>query len=216
MPGIRKRNRPNGLPHSRFLAFLLAFVAASGLAALAAPAWSAALMTGFDLAALLFLLLAVLLMRGADPGGIERAAARNAAGKGLLLAISAAVLAAVLAAVATELGRVETGGDAAMPLVTLALSWIFGNTVYALEYAHIYYERRDGALRHGLAFPGDQPPDYLDFVYFAYTVGIAGQVSDVAATDRGIRRILTGQALVSYAFNIFVLAITVNAAAAML
>jgi len=70
-------------------------------------------------------------------------------------------------------------------------------------------ERRDGVIG-GLNFPGDQDPDYWDFLYFSLVIGMTSQVSDVAITSRSIRRIAAMHGVLSFFFNVTVLALTVN------
>src|SRR5215831_4570955 len=85
-------------------------------------------------------------------------------------------------------------------------------TIFAIHYAHEYYDEKahkDG----GLNFPGGEPPDYWDFVYFSFVVGMTGQVSDVAVTSRALRRLVAAHGVVSFIFNATLLALMVNIAA---
>jgi len=92
------------------------------------------------------------------------------------------------------------------------LSWGFIHTMFALHYAHDYYGEH-GAGKGGLAFPGEQVPDYWDFVYFAFVIGMTSQVSDVAVASRPIRRTVNAHGVVSFFFNTALLALSVNLAA---
>jgi uncharacterized membrane protein len=88
--------------------------------------------------------------------------------------------------------------------------------MFALHYAHEFYGEDEGSAG-GLAFPGgDSTPDYWDFVYFAFVVGMTSQVSDVAITSREIRRTVTAHGIVSFVFNVALLALTINIASGML
>ena len=87
------------------------------------------------------------------------------------------------------------------------------HTTFALHYAHDYY--RSGKPG-GLKFPDEDKPDYWDFVYFSFVIGMTAQVSDVAIADRGIRRTATAHGIVSFAFNTALLALMVNIAASAL
>lgn len=102
--------------------------------------------------------------------------------------------------------------------VTLLVSWLMTHTVFALRYAHEYYEMRPGtdSIAKGLDFPGDQPPDYWDFFYFSLVLGMTFQVSDVQITARALRRLAAAQGLLSFLFNTVILALTVNIAAGLL
>jgi len=94
-------------------------------------------------------------------------------------------------------------------IAAVASAWMLTHTAYTLRYAHLYY-RDDGDGEGGLAFPGDTSPDFLDFAYFAFTIGMCFQVSDVAITSRPIRRTVLGHAVLSFAYNTAILATAVN------
>lgn len=80
--------------------------------------------------------------------------------------------------------------------------------LYALHYAHLFYGQ--GNTDGGLSFPDTDTPDYLDFVYFAFTLGMTFQTSDVAINSRTIRRVVLAQSLAAFIFNIGILAFTIN------
>jgi uncharacterized membrane protein len=97
--------------------------------------------------------------------------------------------------------------------VTVALSWAAVHTVFALHYAHEYYR---GGKPGGLQFPsGDEheKPDYWDFVYFSFVIGMTAQVSDVGITNRTIRRTATAHGIASFVYNTALVALMVNIAA---
>jgi uncharacterized membrane protein len=103
----------------------------------------------------------------------------------------------------------------ALVAVTLALSWLMTQTTFAFRYAHEYYSHDLGGpdFDRGLEFPGEQSPDYLDFLYFSVVLGMTFQVSDVQITSRKFRRVATVQGLLGFLFNTIILALTVNIAA---
>ena len=95
-------------------------------------------------------------------------------------------------------------------MLTILLSWAFMHTIFALHYAHEYYgERRDERIG-GLNFPEDKEPDYWDFLYFSLVIGMTSQVSDVAVTSKVIRRVVALHGVLSFFFNLTILALTVN------
>ena len=98
-------------------------------------------------------------------------------------------------------------------LATLVLAWLFANSVYALHYAHVYYfgSGEAGEPPGGIDFPGTRSPDYSDFAYFAFTLGMTFQTSDVAISEPSVRRLVLVQCLASFVFNIGVIAFTINA-----
>jgi len=87
-------------------------------------------------------------------------------------------------------------------------AWSLTHTSYTLRYAHLYYRDEGGV--GGLVFPGDRPPDDFDFAYFAYTIGMCFQVSDVVITSWQIRRAVLGHAVLSFAYNTVILALALN------
>lgn len=105
----------------------------------------------------------------------------------------------------------------AFTAATLVLSWLVTQAVFASRYAHEFYEtKRDGTLRGGLLFPEENEPDYWDFVYFSIVLGMTFQVSDVQISDRKLRRLAAVQGFIGFLFNTVIIALTVNAAAAIL
>ena len=94
--------------------------------------------------------------------------------------------------------------------LTVLLSWSFTHMIFAIHYAHEYYSGIENEPAGGLKFPGNQPPDYWDFVYFAYIIGTACATADVSITSKGMRRITTLHCVVAFFFNTTILALTVN------
>ena len=172
-----------------------------------------AVMIGFDVAATAFLLSCLpLLRREADE--MRQAARDNDANRAQLLIVTAVITLVILVTVAGEL--VGPDHPAALEklliVTTLVLAWTGANMVYVLHYAHMFYSSDDGGKdRAGLIFPGDrQEPDYSDFVYFSFTIGVALQTSDVVITSPGIRRIVTGHCIAAFVYNLGVLALAIN------
>jgi uncharacterized membrane protein len=102
-------------------------------------------------------------------------------------------------------------------VLTVFLSWVALHVIYAVHYAHLYYdpaERKDaGKLRGGLQFPETREPDYWDFVYFSLVIGMTCQVSDVQVTARHMRHLVTAQGVIAFFYNTVVVALAVNIAA---
>lgn len=218
------RHEPHGrasvgqwLAPPRFLAFVALFVAGFALWRALGHSLAESLDLGFDGGAILFLLsLAPLFTRRCSVAAMRAQAARNDANRLGVLAITSLLTVVIMAAIAGELPRIGHGGGtiAAIKLIgTLVLTWLFANAVYALHYAHLYYtaDPRLGHDRRGLEFPGQAEPDYWDFVYFAFTLGMTFQTADVAISGRGIRRIAILHTFAAFVFNIGVIAFTINA-----
>ena len=94
-------------------------------------------------------------------------------------------------------------------LVSVIVAWSLTHTSYTLRYAHLYY-RDDEEGEGGLVFPGDRKPDDFDFAYFAHTVGMCFQVSDVSISSAQIRRAVLGHAMLSFVYNTVILALALN------
>ena len=165
-------------------------------------------MAGFDLAAFVFLALSLHLLAVHDPAVIRGHAAENDAKRVMLLVITGVISAAILGTVTMEIfyGSAPGMKTKALIIATLATAWLFANTVYALHYAHLFYARPEG----GLEFTDKDPPDYADFVYFAFTLGMTFQTSDVDITDKRIRNVVTLHCLAAFVFNLGILAFTIN------
>jgi uncharacterized membrane protein len=96
-----------------------------------------------------------------------------------------------------------------LSLLAVVVAWTLTHTSYTLRYAHLYY-RDDNEGEGGLTFPGQHKPDDFDFAYFAFTIGMCFQVSDVAITSRQIRRAVLFHAVISFAYNTVILALALN------
>ena len=207
--------RPVGtyLAPERFLAFLVLLAITTWLAAQQAPPQRAA-MIGFDVAALAFLIIIAPLLRRRDAQHMRESSRLNDANRVVLLAVSGVVIATILVAIGSEVSqkdRLDLTGKA-LVIATLALAWLFSNAVYALHYAHVFYLQDGGTKRDqgGLEFPGRGDPDYADFFYFAFTLGMTFQTSDVTICSRRMRWIVLMHSIAAFVFNIGVLAFTIN------
>jgi uncharacterized membrane protein len=171
------------------------------------------LLVGWDIDVGLYLALVAHLMARADVERIRARAAVEDEGQFAILVLTVVAALASVGAIFAELG-IGTGRRPAhvvLAALTILLSWAFIHTIFALHYAHEFYDEDIGG---GLAFPGgDTEPDYWDFVYFSFVVGMTSQVSDVGVTHKEIRRTVAAHGVVSFVFNAALLALTVNIAA---
>lgn len=106
-----------------------------------------------------------------------------------------------------------------LSFLALSFSWLLVHTRFAFHYAHRYYvggNGRHASQQGGLTFPGGRDPDYLDFAYFSFVIGMTSQVSDVAVTSRIMRRLTLAHGLLSFGFNVAVLALSVNILASLI
>lgn len=207
--------RPIGnlIAPKRFLAFIALLAIATWLASRDVP-FERAAMIGFDIAAFGFLLMIAPLLSRRDSAHMRESSRLNDANRATLLVVSGAVIIAILVAVGSEVTQKNQlhGTAKALVIGTLALAWLFSNAVYALHYAHVFYLQDGGTKRDqgGLEFPGRGDPDYADFFYFAFTLGMTFQTSDVGICSRRMRQIVLMHCIAAFVFNIGVLAFTIN------
>ena len=203
--------------HPRFDFCAILFVACATGAGFGGVAWAQAIVLAFVVASATFLILAgVMFARSRNTQAIRARARQEDQGRFGRLWMGTGVSAVVLVALVLELRAGQGTGIAGLilPGLALALAWMFMNTMFALHYAHRYYG--DAAGRRplgGLDFPGDEDPDYWDFLYFSFVVGMTFQVSDVQITSRQLRRVALIHGLVAFAFNMVILALSVNVVA---
>ena len=131
--------------------------------------------------------------------------------------VSMAVILTLLRKVPTLHGM-ERIGLITLGLAALASSWLLIHTIYAFHYAHRYYQAEIDPEEQspGLDFPGKLDPDYFDFLYYSFVVGMTSQVSDVQVTSRDMRRITLVHGVVSFTFNMLVLALSINVVATLI
>jgi uncharacterized membrane protein len=176
------------------------------------------LLLSWDAGVALYLVLVYHLMAVCHVGHIRLRARIEDEGKNAILILAATAALASLGAIVAELGSSSTNGSARPPAqlilatVTIMMSWVFTHTIFALQYTHDFYQEEDGK-GGGLTFPGGEEPDYWDFVYFSFVIGMTSQVSDVAIVSKPMRRIAAAHGIISFVFNAALLALTVNIAA---
>lgn len=170
-----------------------------------------AFLLGFDAGAVAFLAVQIHQFHQATPARMRRKARLQDAGRWGILWSGVAFSAVVLVALGTELQSGKSGGllDIAIAAASIMLSWLFLNTLFALHYAHGYYGEY-GKPHEGLDFPGTKEPDYWDFAYFAFVIGMTFQVSDVQVTSRYLRRMVLLHGVIAFFFNVFIIAVSVN------
>lgn len=187
------------------------FVLAAVLLALAGLRLASAVLLGFDLGALFYLVTLARMFSRSGCEHIGRQAKLQDTGRRATLTVAVIVSLVVLVALATELHGAKAGGAWAVGLASLSvvLSWLFMNTTFALHYAHGYYGD-DSHPQGGLDFPATPRPDYWDFVYYSFVIGMCFQVSDVTVGGRHMRHITLLHSVVAFFFNVFILAISVS------
>ena len=190
---------------------LLIFLVALALLLRAGVHPANAVLLGFDLAALVFLGIFARVFNRASPSHMRSQAQALDTGRWGVLWGGVLLSAVVLAALGNELHAARGGGlpELAVGVLSVVLSWLFFNVMFAVHYAHGYYG--DFGEKHaGLEFPDTPEPDYWDFAYFSIVIGMTFQVSDVQITSKYLRRVVLLHSVIAFFFNVFIIAITVN------
>jgi len=203
----------------RYVLVRIAVASAVGVAATLLLAtrysWAVSSISGWDAGGIVLVGLAWISIFTTDAAETGKRAAADDPGRTLVYAV-------VLLTSATSLGAavflqrqasvVAPRSEALLAILcvgTVALSWTLTHTAFTLRYAHLYY-REDAEGIGGVEFPGGGMPTYMDFAYFAYTVGMCFQVSDVQVTSHQIRRAVLLHATMSFVYNTAILAFVLN------
>ncbi len=164
----------------------------------------------------------------ATPETIRRRAKTTDEGKIFILVLTSVAAIAAIAAIVAHLaaGKDLSGTQKAMHIglaaLTIVSAWSFIHLTYALHYAHEYFDEcrakpgEPASVRGGLVFPGDDVPDYYDFLYFSYVIGVACQTADIGLSSHEMRRVALIHCVLAFFFNSAVLAFTINVAAGMI
>ncbi len=203
-------------------AFLLEPSAMSDRSTRMLVAWNVG--TGLDIA------LNMLAVARATPSTIRRRASLTDEGRfAILILVVLAALATMGAIfvqlhVAKDMQGLAKGLHLGLAGLTIVSAWVFIHLTFALHYAHEYFDETTAlpgetprgearTWRGGLAIPGTDEPDYWDFLYFSFIIGVASQTADVAITSKRIRRTSLAHSIVAFFFNSAILALTINIAA---
>jgi uncharacterized membrane protein len=176
-------------------------------------------LVSFDVGAVLWLLLAGLLVLRCDAARVRGRAQGDDEGAWVALLVAVLATASSLVAVIIEAGAPADGErwpHIALAVGTLIVSWLFFHTLFAFHYAREYYDAALDDPQPALGFPGGGAPDYWDFLYFAFNIGTAAQTADVTVNVPRLRRFVLGHQVASYLFNTAVIALGVNVAASLM
>ena len=174
---------------------------------------------GWDGGIVLFLCLALFVfMHDKTVDEIKQRAVAHDEGGHLILLLtifaSVASVGALIAELSVAKDHPDGGFRVALAALTVILSWLFVQVVFATHYAHVYYlAEENGEPKGGLEFGVAGEPDYWDFFHFAIVLGTASQTADIVFTSKTMRRIGTLHTLVAFGFNTAILATMINLAA---
>ncbi len=190
--------------------------------------WQTRLMISWDAGVLVFLLMAWLVIFTATPAQTSLSTMnQDQSGVGILTGVVIAASVSLLTIGyllhdSKNTFHTDLIGHIICSVIAVLCSWFLVHTMFTLHYAHRYY--RDGSLKKsvvddqagGLDFPGTELPDYWDFAYFSFVVGMTSQVSDVQITSRSMRRLALTHGILSFFFNTTILALSINILASLL
>jgi uncharacterized membrane protein len=177
------------------------------------PVRAVAAWDGFALSALCLTWLTIFTLQ---PTQIRQVAQREDPGRLIssILVVIGAGAALLAVVVLLKAGKAMDSSDRTgitlLALTAVMLAWLLTHTVFTLRYAHLYYSKRAGEA--GLDFPGETTAlDYLDFAYFAFTIGMTAQTADVMVRSPLLRRLTLVHAIISFGFNTAVIALSISA-----
>jgi uncharacterized membrane protein len=176
------------------------------------------ILTGWDVGVGVYLLLAIELAMSTDTSHISRRCHCYDEGRIAIPVLTVIAALASMGAIFLQLSSAPVHHrflNLLFAMGTILLSWSFIQVMFAFHYAHEFYAEHRGAAG-GLGFPGKEAPDYWDFLYFAFVIGMTEQVSDVTVRSKLMRRTVLAHGLLSFVFNFALLALTVNLAASAL
>jgi uncharacterized membrane protein len=212
MEGPEARRHIIAAPSVRRLVCMTALGTAVIVGTVFVAPWQLALLTGWITAALTFLIIVWVAIAAADGEQTRRFATveDDSVAVASLVVVGACTASLVGAAFALHKASQVNGLEAVLltvaSVVVVLVSWLVVNTEFTLRYAHRYFSPPVG----GIDFPGTDVPDYRDFAYLAFTVGMTYQVSDTALLTPRFRRLLVAHAAASYLFGVVIVAAVIN------
>jgi len=172
---------------------------------------------GWDCGTAVFLGLVITMAARATEASMRQRAALEDEARWVFLALVAGAAFFSMFAILGLMREAKAAGGAAMLTqailagLTIVLSWLFAHTVFAVHYAHDYFNDLIENRPPGLYFPsGHDDPDYWDFLYFSFVIGMTAQVSDVQVLTQRWRRLVLAHGILSFLFNTVVLALSIN------
>ena len=180
------------------------------------------LLTAWDFGIFLYLLLIAVMMSRSDVDTIRSRATEQDEGALIILVFTILTVMASVVAIVEELATAKaqhatTHVHIILTAITIVLSWMFMQAMFALHYTHEYYNNQAKTKNDGLEFPDKNlQPDYWDFIYFSFIIGTAAQTADINITSKSFRRLVTLHCVIVFFFNMTILALTINIGASLL
>lgn len=213
------RARQHAQRHIRAYPRLLASAAVGLATGLLIPNSSPTLraVIAWDCGAILYLGLIIAMAAGATKASMRKRAATEDQARWVFLALVAGAAFFSMFAILSIMREAKAAGGGVIAIktalagATILLSWLFAHTVFAVHYAHDYFNDLAENRPVGLNFPSERDdPDYWDFLYFSFVIGMTAQVSDVQVLTQRWRRLVLAHGILSFLFNTVVLALSIN------
>jgi uncharacterized membrane protein len=175
-------------------------------------------MVGWDIFSLCEIAVSIAIFSAVCPKQLRVLASREDASRAVVFMI---VIVAILASLGGVLLLLKNQNawmlsewlETTIYIAGVTFSWILLHILFTSRYAHLYYgdhATKKNEIAKGLEIPGNDAPDYMDFAYFAFVIGMTFQVSDIQITSRQIRRVVLLHGLLSFIFNTVIVALTIN------
>lgn len=187
---------------------------------------SSRVLIGWNVGIVIYLVLVAIMIARSTHETMRQRAQQLDEGRHAVLLLAVAAALGSLAAIAFELYNLKSAAPdivalhIGLSIFTIISAWSFVHVIFTEHYAHGFYLDRGGdpadGTGKGLHFPGQPTPDYIDFLYFAFTIGVANQTADTEVVSRGMRLLVLVHSVISYFFNTIILALAINIAAGML
>lgn len=210
---------PAGLLHTLRVHSTLLFCVALGLATFFLLPddleFSGRFVMSWDAGALVYLAAALAIVARFNLTRVKSRAADQDEGATLILMLTVVAALVSLGAVIGLLGAAKSmparqSVALLLGVGTILISWTLIHVMFALHYAHEFYGGEDVGRGGGLKFPNDPQPDYWDFIYFSFVIGMTFQVSDVQVTGKSVRRLVVTHGVVSFFFSVTIISLMVN------
>jgi uncharacterized membrane protein len=181
-------------------------------------------LVGWNAFTICYFVLVVTFVIGTTHDTIRERAQHLDEGRFVMLLLTTAIATASFGAVVVQLGSVkgmegwEKGASVALTIITVLNSWLFLHLTFAFHYAHEYYFEEESdpgeppEARGGLRFPNTETPQYVDFLYFSYVIGVAFQTADIETCSSPMRVLVATHGVIAFFFNTTILALMVNIA----
>jgi len=179
------------------------------------------LLAAWDLSAAVYLAIAFAMIARSTVETCRRNAALYDESDWVIITVVVGSAAASFGTIFAELAVIKSAevtpwASVLVTAATVVLSWTFTHVVFTFHYANIYYRSGRHDAAGGLEFPGERPPDYRDFLYYAFVIGCAAQTGDVNTISHAMRRVTLIHGVVAFAFNTAILALIINVGASLL